>query len=290
MEITRRDFLRVAAASAAALGLSAAQLRQAEDALAAASSPPVIWLSGSNCTGCTVSLLNAVNPTIDQVLLNNISLKYHPQLSSAAGDLAVSSIRSTQAAGNYILVVEGAIPTAANGKYCYVWDENGTPVTMASAVRSLAANAKHLVAVGACASYGGIPKANSATGSQGLGTFLGRKVVNLPGCPAHPDWIIGTLVQLVGGTTPRLDSNGRPTAYFTSQSVHNRCPRRGTRAADAFGQNGRCLKELGCKGPGARCDTDTRLWNNKQGYCIGVNGLCVACTEPEFPAFPLHKS
>jgi hydrogenase small subunit len=291
VEISRRDFLRYAAASAAALGLSASQLTRAEEALAASSSPPVLWLAGANCTGCSISLLNAVNPTIDQVLLNNISLKYHPQLSTAAGDLAVSTIRSTAAAGNFVLVVEGAIPTANNGKYCYVWDEGGAPVTMASAVQSIAAKAKYVVAVGTCASFGGIPKANPVTGARGVGAFLGRSVVNLPGCPSHPEWIIGTLVQILGGTMPALDSNGRPSAlYKSSRTIHERCPRREREEAHSFGQNGLCLKELGCKGPNSHCDSDTRLWNNKQGYCIGVNGLCVGCTEPNFPAFPLHHS
>ena len=291
MEINRRDFLRFAGSAAAVLGLSAAQLRRAEDALAATESPPVIWLSGSSCTGCTVSLLNAVNPTIDQVLLNHISLKYHPQLSTAAGALAVSSISSTRAAGGYVLVVEGAIPTAAGGKYCYVWDDKGVPVTMASAVQSLAANAAYLVAVGACASYGGIPGANSLTGSQGLGRFTGRGVINLPGCPAHPEWVVGTLVQVLGGSMPALDSNGRPSAlYKSSQSLQERCPRRGGQEAHQFGLDGACLQELGCQGPRSHCDCDTRLWNNKQGYCIGVNGLCIGCTEPSFPAFPLHTN
>ena len=78
MKISRRDFMRYAGAAAATLGLSGVELAQAAEVLASATSPAVIWLSGSGCTGCSVSLLNAVNPTIDQVLLNTISLKYHP--------------------------------------------------------------------------------------------------------------------------------------------------------------------------------------------------------------------
>ena len=157
MNVTRRDFLKAAAASAAALGLSRVQLTRLETALAASSRPPVIWLSGQACTGCSVSLLNAVNPTIDQVLLNTISLNYHPNVMAAAGDLAVAAARSTAQAGGYILVVEGAIPTASSGRYCYVWDEGGRSVTMADAVASLAATAQFVVAVGTCASFGGIP-------------------------------------------------------------------------------------------------------------------------------------
>lgn len=290
MEINRRDFLRLAAASATTLGLTSLQLDRVERILADAAHPPVLWLHGAACTGCSVSLLNAVNPTIDQVLLNTISLKYHPTLSAAAGDLAVQAIRSTQAAGDYVLVVEGAIPTANGGKACYVWDENGHAVTMSEAVSSLAANASHIVAVGTCASFGGIPAAYCATDAKGVKSFLNNSsVINVPGCPAHPDWIIGTLVKVLSGTPPTLDANNRPTTYFTPKAIHDRCPRKGTDEADQFGQDGLCLKELGCKGPQSHADCDTRKWNNGQNWCIGVNGLCVGCVEPTFPAFPLHK-
>ncbi len=288
MEISRRDFLKYLGASAAALGLSGRELTQAERALAAATSPPVIWLSGSGCTGCSVSFLNAVNPTVDQVLLNTISLKYHPNLMAAAGDLAVAAARSTAQAGGCVLVVEGAIPVASNGRYCYVWDEGGRSVTMAEAVSSLASRAAHILAVGTCAAYGGIPRVYSPTSSQGVGTFIGRSVVNLPGCPTHPDWVIGTIAKILAGTPPALDGNGRPTVYYR-RSVHDTCPRRGTQEADAFGIDGLCLKGLGCKGPKTRADCVSRQWNNKQGWCVGVNGPCIGCTEPSFPAFPLHK-
>jgi hydrogenase small subunit len=290
MEISRRDFLRYTVASAAALSLSAVHLTRLQDALAGATSPAVIWLSGSGCTGCSVSLLNAVSPTIDQVLLNTISLKYHPNIMAAAGDMAVQAARSAQQAGGYVLVVEGAIPTASGGRYCYVWDEGGLPVTMASAVQSLAANASKIVAVGACASFGGIPRANSSAGAQGVGAFLGKSVINIPGCPANPDWIVGSLAQLVGGTTPAVDSNGRPTAYFGGEVIHERCPRDENYQPGklAFGVAGACLRNEGCKGPVSHCDCDSRKWNNKQNYCIGANGLCVGCTEPNYPAFPLH--
>jgi hydrogenase small subunit len=289
MNVTRRDFLRLAAGSAAALGLSRVQLTRLETALAATSRPPVIWLSGQACTGCSVSLLNAVNPTIDSVLLNTISLNYHSTVMAGAGDLAVSAARSTAQAGGYILVVEGAIPTASSGRYCYVWDEGGRSVTMADAVSSLAATAQYVVAVGTCASFGGIPAAYGSAGAKGVGAFLGRPVVNLPGCPAHPDWIIGSLAQILTGPMPALDSYRRPTAFYKKQVIHERCPREETEEAKRFGQDGRCLEELGCKGPHAHADCDTRKWNNGQNWCIGANGLCLACTEPDFPAFPLHS-
>ena len=289
MEVTRRDFLKYVSASAVTLGLSGLQLSKVEQALASVSSPPVIWLSGAACSGCSVSFMNAVNPTVDQVLLNSISLKYHPTLMAAAGDLAVSAASSAVDQGGYILVVEGAIPTGASGQYCYVWDEGGVSVTMADAVRRLAAKAKYVAAVGTCAAFGGIPSRVCDTGVQPLGDFLGRTVVNLPGCPTHPDWIVGSLVSLIGGAVPALDNNSRPTAYYRSQVIHERCPRREAEEADRFGQKGLCLEELGCKGPRSHADCDIRQWNNAQNWCIGVDGLCIGCTETNFPAFPFHE-
>ena len=288
MEISRRDFLKYLGASAVALGLSDLQLSKVEQVLAAATSPPVIWLSGASCSGCSVSFMNSVNPTVDQVLLNTISLKYHSTLMAAAGDLAVTAATSTADAGGHILVVEGAIPTSSSGRYCYVWDENNTPVTMAEAARRLATKAQHIVAVGTCAAFGGIPAAFCDSGVQSLEDFLGRTVVNLPGCPPHPDWIVGTLALILSGAAPVLDANSRPTSYYTPQVIHRRCPRRDAEEADHFGQRGYCLEELGCKGPLSHADCDQRLWNNGQNWCIGANGLCVGCTEPSFPAFPLH--
>jgi hydrogenase small subunit len=289
LEITRRDLLKYAAGSAAALGLSRMHLTRLETALAANSRPPVIWLSGQACTGCSVSLLNAVNPTIDQVLLNTISLNYHPNVMAAAGDLAVSAARSTAQAGGYILVVEGAIPTASSGRFCYVWDGGGRSVTMADAVSSLAATAQYVVAVGSCASFGGIPATYGAAGAKSVSAFLGKPMISLPGCPAHPDWIIGSLVQILTGPLPALDSNNRPTAFYKSQVIHDRCPRREEDEASGFGQDGRCLEELGCKGPRSHADCDTRKWNNAQNWCIGANGLCIGCVEPNYPAFPFHS-
>ncbi len=288
MEITRRDFLKYLGASAVALGLGRMPLSQIEAAMAAASDPAVVWLSGASCSGCSVSLLNAVNPTIDQVLLDTVSLKYHNTLMASAGEMAVTAARSSATAGGHILVVEGAVPAGEGGQYCFVWEEDGHPVTMVEAVQGLATNASHIVAVGTCSAFGGIPAAFCGTDVQTLGDFLGRSVVNLPGCPAHPDWIIGTLASLIGGVVPDLDSYGRPLDYYPSQVIHSRCPRRESEEASSFGQANRCLEELGCRGKHSHADCDWRGWNNGENWCIGANGLCIGCTEPSFPAFPLH--
>jgi hydrogenase small subunit len=100
---------------------------------------------------------------------------------------------------------------------------------------------------------------------------------------------VGSLAAVLSGAMPALDANSRPTAFYTREPIHERCPREEREEASRFGQDGFCMKDLGCKGPTTHADCDLRQWNNKQNWCIGVNGLCIGCTEPDFPAFPLHK-
>ncbi|MHB9032518.1 MAG: hydrogenase small subunit [Anaerolineae bacterium] len=288
MRLSRRSLLRYLILSAASLGVSQLQIDKLGSVLASSTAPPVLWLNGSSCSGCSVSLLNAVNPSIDSVLTQTINLQFHPTIMSAAGDLAVNALSAARNTGGYVLVVEGAVPTAQAGRYCIVYEQDGTPVTMLDAALALAENASHIVAVGSCASFGGVSGACPDTHAQGLGSALGRAVINLPGCPAHPDWIIGSLVALLTGTPVQLDEFGRPTVFYTSTVIHERCPRREREDASSFAQHELCLEELGCKGPRTHADCDTRKWNNGLSWCIGANALCIGCTEPDFPAFPFH--
>ncbi len=288
MEISRRRFMRYVSASAVALGFERADLLNLERGLAAATpGVPVIWLNGAGCTGCSISLLNAVNPSIDQFLTDTVDLRYHSALLAASGEPAVSQVHSTVQSGGYILIVEGAIPAAKEGRYCQLWKEKGKRISMAQAVTSLAARAKHLVAVGTCAAYGGISRANAATENQGLGAFLGKPVINLPGCPAHPDWIMGTLGKLIGGSSLDLDEKGRPRLYYGTP-LCRQCPRHHKGEAFRLGESGRCLEELGCRGRGTGADCQNRKWNNGQNWCVGVNSPCIGCTEPTFPLQPLR--
>lgn len=151
-----------------------------------------------------------------------------------------------------------------------------------------------------------VQAARSTQQAGGVGSFLGQPVVNLPGCPSHPDWIVGSLVKALTNQPLNLDQHGRPRDYYPSEDLHERCPREdwdddpapgalddddgdGGGSSVTFGIAGACLEDLGCKGKSTHADCDRRLWNNGQGYCIGVNGLCIGCTEPDFPAFPLHR-
>jgi hydrogenase small subunit len=305
MNITRRDFLKASAAITSALAMEASGLLQLQKALAAggeATGVPVIWLQGQSCTGCSVSLLNTIHyMTIDDLLVNTLDLKFHPSVMAAAGDLAVDAAETARDTSGYVLVIEGAIPVGAQGHYCHVWeDENEDPVTMETAFKDfgLHENCICVLAVGTCASYGGIPAGNPnptiALGVNEALSYLGipgrerPTVINIPGCPSHPDWIVGTVAALLAGEMPELDGDGRPIAFF-DEHVHYYCPNRGQgNKAKVLGDPG-CLAGLGCNGQQTHADCPIRKWNASDpgGYgvnwCVGARNPCQGCTEPDFP-------
>ncbi len=287
MQISRRDFLRYCGVSAAALGLTSMELGQLEAVLANPSAPTIAWLQGSACTGCSVSFLNRIStaePTsVADVLVNHVNLAYHPNLMSVSGESAVAALQTIYNKGGYILAVEGGVPTAFGGAACLAWTYNGQDVTFQQAVTSLAQRAKWIVCVGTCASWGGVAAAPpNPTAVKGVKAVTGRSTINIAGCPPHPDWITWGIVQLLLGNTVGLDSYGRPTALF-SQTVHSRCPRRGTDEVETFGVDKRCLRELGCQGPSTRGNCPVVLWNNGANWCCDANARCLRCTEPTFP-------
>jgi len=302
MKITRRDFLKASAAITGALTLKASGLMQLQEAIAGGEgTPPVIWLQGQGCTGCSVSLLNSTYyMTIDQLLIDTLDVKYHPTVMAAAGEMAVEAAETAREAGGYVLVIEGAIPVGENGHYCHLWeDADGNPVTMQQAVESFAPNAIAILAIGTCACYGGMsagePNPTEAMGVDDALVYLGLEatVINIPGCPSHPDWIVGTVAALLAvlageGEMPELDEYGRPKDFYGS-CVHEKCPNRAFgRTARTLGEAG-CLAGLGCRGQQTHADCPIRQWNSAgQGetgvnWCIGSRNPCQGCTEPDFP-------
>ncbi|MCX5880601.1 MAG: hydrogenase small subunit, partial [Deltaproteobacteria bacterium] len=289
MRIGRREFLKYCIGSAAALGLPLSALGKLEKAFAAGTLPTVVWLNGANCTGCTVSLANlfsSQHPTdIADLLVNTIDLTFHPNLMGAAGDLAVETLNQATT-GDFILAVDGGIPTAFGGSTCMVWTENGKEVTALEAVRTLAPKAKAVLCIGTCASFCGVPAGNpNPTGIMSVRDASGRSTINIPGCPTHPDWIVWTVAQLLSGATVSLDSYGRPATLFGSENVnvHEQCPRQDSEKASTFGVDGLCLRQLGCKGPRTQADCPVRKWNSGTNWCIGANAMCQGCTESGFP-------
>jgi hydrogenase small subunit len=265
MKVTRREFINYCTLSATALGLTST-LGSLENALSNSSGPPVIWLKGASCTGCTVSLANRISGSapvdVGDLLINTIDLVYHSVLMGAAGDSAVKTLKNA-ASGPFILAVEGGIPTQYNGAACTIYNDNGSDVTALSAIRTLAPKAAYVLSIGTCAAFGGIPGAiPNPTGIQDVMTAGRKPTINIPGCP--------------------LDSYRRPTALFGS-TVHSRCPRREHSLATSLSQTGLCMNNLGCKGPQTYADCPSRKWNNGVNWCVGADSLCQGCTQKGFP-------
>jgi len=295
MSLTRREFVKLCGGTVAGLGVSQMfnpGLVKAMDQ--AAQKAPVIWIQGQGCTGCSVSLLNSVHPSIKEVLIKIISLEYHPTVMAAEGELALEHMYSIadEYKGKFFLIVEGAIPTADKGLYCRVGEIGGREITMHELTRELGKKAAATVAVGACATFdAGIPGAagnvtqassvNKIFNADGIGT----PVINVPGCPAHPDWMVGTLAHVLMYGVPELDKNGRPTMFF-GRNIHENCPYRSYyemgEMSPTFTDKEGCRYELGCKGPYTNADCWKRRWNGGVNWCV-ENAVCIGCVEPGFP-------
>jgi hydrogenase small subunit len=290
MNLTRRDFLKICGVSAAALGLSGTDLLRLEQALAAANAPTVLWLSGSSCTGCSISFLNHIStsdPTdAGDILLNHINLAYHPSLMAAAGQTAAQAAYDAYNKGGYVLAVEGGVPTAFGGRACWAWTYNGVEETFQSVVTKFAGKAAAILSIGTCASWGGIPASGvnivNPTQVKGVAAVTGKTTINIGGCPPHPNWVVWPIVQLLLGNTITRDSAGRPTAIFY-EDIHEDCPREERPQTTSFTNPTGCLMGLGCRGPGTRGNCATLKWNNGQSWCVDANAPCYGCTEPSFP-------
>jgi hydrogenase small subunit len=288
MKVSRREFLKYCGVSAATLGLSATDLGRLKEVLANPAGPTVVWLQGSACTGCSISFLNMISPTAPttaaDVLVNSINLIYHPNLMALAGDSAVAEIEKVFYDGEYLLVIEGGVPTKFGGNTCLAWSYRGKDVTFQQAVRDLSSRAAGIICVGTCASFGGIPAAPpNPTGVKSVKAVTGKNTINIAGCPPHPSWVAGTLVNLLIGKTIMLDSYGRPKDIFTTYTVHDLCPRQGTEKAESFGVDSRCLRELGCRGPETIANCPMFFWNGGVNWCVDANAPCIGCTSSTFP-------
>lgn len=297
MRLTRRDFLRASSALSAAFGLGVLADESDAEAAAAPTTPPVVWLQAQSCSGCSVSLLNSMYyMDAASLLTKTVSMRYHSTLMAAAGANAVASAQAAWNQRGYILVVEGSIPTGNLVNYCFLWPG----LAAMKGVQDYARNAAFVIAAGSCSAFGGIPAARpNPTSVRALSAVVGvSKVINIPGCPIHPDWLIGTVAYLLANKkAPPLDSLRRPKAFYP-EIIHESCPyhdddedeREQGAGTDSSGVGvGHCLKSIGCKGPKSVCDCHRRRWNtaaaNTPGtnFCMSGGGPCIGCTEPGFP-------
>jgi len=270
---------------------------------------PVIWLQGAGCTGCSVSVLNAVSPRIQNLLLDELvpghqlNLIFHATIMAGQGEPVIEVLKDAEQnrKGGYILVVEGAIPTAEGGAYGSIGERDGKHLTIEQSITDLGRNAMLVIALGTCAAFGGIPAAKpNPTLCKGVKTIFDEKgietpVVNLPGCPVHPEWFTGTVSVILfsGVDALDLDQLARPKIFY-GQLIHENCPRRADfdkgKFAEKLGDPG-CLYKLGCKGHYTYADCPLRQWNNGVNWCVKAGSPCLGCVEPEFPdgTSPLYE-
>ena len=290
--VSRRSFLQLCSKIiiAAPVGLSLtrkATAAQVARLVGKARRPSVIWLHFQDCTGCTETLLRTSAPDVAHLILDVISLDYHETLMAASGAQAEEALRTAMEdnAGKYVLVVEGSIPTRDDGVYMQL---AGRPAIQV--VKEVASKAAAVIAMGSCASWGGVPSADpNPTGAVGVDSVIsGKPIVNLPGCPPNPYNLLAVVLEYVTmGRLPELDQYGRPKFAY-DRVIHENCPRRAHfdagRFAGAFGDEGHrkgwCLYKLGCKGPVTHASCATRHFNEIPGvWPIGLGVPCVGCTE-----------
>jgi hydrogenase small subunit len=295
--ISRRDFLGFCATLAAAYALPSSSVQAIAAALEKAPRASVIWLSFQECTGCTESLTRSHTPTVEGLILDQISLDYHHTLQAASGEAAERARdEAMQAAmGKYLLIVDGSVPLG-NAGYSTI-----AGVSNVDMLREAAKGAAAVIAVGTCAAYGGLPAAQpNPTGAVPVSDIIKDKpVINVPGCPPIPVVITGVLAHfLTFGSLPELDEHGRPRVFY-GETIHDRCYRRPFydqgKFAETFDDEGArrgwCLFKLGCKGPVTYNACATTKWNNGVSFPIQSGHGCLGCSEPGFwDAGPFYKA
>jgi hydrogenase small subunit len=278
----------------------------------------VFWFSGMSCDGCSVSVTGATTPSVEALLMGTHPglpriVLHHPVLNLESGphyvDAAVRAVNGDLGVP-YAIVLEGSIADetiametgghwAVNGEA--PWGPNGAHrgVTAEEWIARLAPGAAASIAIGTCATWGGIPAAHgNPTGAMSLMDFLGKDyrssfglpVVNVPGCPPVGDnfteTVAAVLYFLQGfGPLPEFDDLGRP-AWLFGETVHRHCVRGAYYEEGSFAKEfgePNCLVEIGCWGPVVNCNITSRGIVEHVGGCMNVGAPCVGCTMPGFP-------
>jgi hydrogenase small subunit len=257
--------------------------------LASTPRPPLVWLEFQDCAGCSEAFLRATNPSLEKVALEILSVNYHETIMAPSGKAAEKSLWDTveQSPGQYLVVVEGAIPSKEDGIYCTIGGRTALDI-----VSEVCKKAAATITVGACAFYGGWPSAApNPTGAMGVRDAVpGIPIVNLPGCPPNAANISATIVHyLTFGTLPATDQFGRPLFAYGAR-IHDSCERRGHFDAgqiveewgDERHRSGWCPYEMGCKGPATYHNCPSVRYNEGASWPVGAGHGCVGCSEPGF--------
>lgn len=252
---------------------------------------PIIWLELSDCSGNSEAFIKSTHPSIEELIFNYISLDYHELVMSASGEESDTLLEKVieEHKGTYVLIVEGAVPLGLEGKYLRIGTKGETGVSL---LKRCAQEAAMVIGVGSCAFDGGVVAAEpNPTGAVGVSEALGRDdVINIPGCPANPVNIVGTLLHyLMFEELPGLDAQNRPLWAYEGR-IHDNCERRGHYELGEFvrewgdegAKKGWCLFEMGCKGPYAFANCPTMKFNDSTSWPVQAGHGCMACVEKHF--------
>ncbi len=307
---TRRDFAKLCGWLAAAAGIEATALREVAFALETKPRPPVVWFHFQECTCCSESFIRSSHPIVADILLDTVSLDYTETLMAAAGHQAEAALHSTMKKykGQYLMMVEGSVPTGADGVYCTIGGRTALDI-----VQEAAQDAMAIVNWGNCASAGCVQAAKpNPTSAQPIHKVVkGKPMINVQGCPPIGEVMAGTIVHLLTfGKLPELDALGRPKAFY-SRRVHDTCYRRPNFDAGLFvesfddenARKGYCLYKVGCRGPVTYNACGVTGWNGGVSFPIKSGHPCIGCSEagfwdngpfyahlPSFPGFGIEAT
>ncbi|MEJ5997416.1 hydrogenase small subunit [Corynebacterium sp. H130] len=292
--VPRRDFLKMCGALAGvfAVGSPLANMPEAAaeeiaNKLGSVKKPNVAWLQLQECTGCMESTIRSGGTTVEEVVLELLSVNYNDLVMAASGTAAEKALHDVNKEP-HILVVNGSVPLKDDGIYCTIGGKSVEQV-----LKEAAENATVILAVGACAVYGSVQAARpNPTGAVGVDEIIKDKpVINVAGCPPIGEVITASLTYILthDGKAPEVDAEGRPLFAY-DQRIHDSCPRRAHFDAGQFvrsfddegARNGWCLYEVGCKGPSTFSPCPIVQWNMKAGWPIGAGHPCIGCTEKDF--------
>lgn len=293
IKLSRRNFMKTLAAMGASAFLMNYKMEIVEALTEAKDYVHLCWLNGADCQGCSISFVQAVDPDLIEILtdilVGNSGLPlvlpdYMEVVHPASGSLAEKLKEERwMSAPLKILVCEGAVQEEG---YCTVGGRDYTEV-----IKEAAEVADVIIAIGQCATFGGIPSGNpNPTGAMGVQEFLNKvgikkTVINLPLCPVNPDHLVLTLAALIIGVKPELDQYGRPKVFFGKNMHQELCPYRPYYDRGIFktrpdGEG--CRFKMGCKGPGVWTDCALRKFNNHLSFC-NETSICYGCSEPGWP-------
>jgi len=288
--VSRREFIEFCGALTATLALPRAVEAQVAMAIESAQKPVLVWLEFQDCAGNTESLLRASRPTVGDIVLDTLSVDYHETIMAAAGHQAEANLAMAvaQKSGEYIAVIEGSIPTGANGAYCTIGGRSALDIA-----QTVCAGAAATIAIGTCAAFGGLPAASpNPTSALGVSDAVPdvKNLINLPACPVNVENLTALVVYyLTFKAFPPLDAYRRPLFAY-GKAIHDNCERRAHFDAgqyvEAWGDEGHrtgyCLYKMGCKGPVSYQNCPNVRWNSGTNWPIGCGHPCIGCAEPNF--------